>query len=92
VIKDDNHLIITSCVIEKTSLQKVDLKTWESPTKTKVCLKRLLKKLAKDGITSVLVEPGPTLYKALKKQGLIDELIIFRSTKKMGQGISMKLN
>ncbi|MFH0838062.1 MAG: bifunctional diaminohydroxyphosphoribosylaminopyrimidine deaminase/5-amino-6-(5-phosphoribosylamino)uracil reductase RibD [Patescibacteria group bacterium] len=44
----------------------------------------LFRQLAARGITSVLVEPGPTLYASLKKAGLIDELIVLKGSKKIG--------
>jgi len=53
----------------------------------KISLKKLFSDLAKRGISSVLVEPGPTLYKVLKKLKLIDELIVFTGKKKIGDGI-----
>lgn len=91
VLKDDNVLIATSSAISKSRLQKMGVSAWESPTKTKVCLKRLLKYLGRQGITSVLVEPGPTLYQSLKKQGLIDELIVYKSKKKLISGLAFHL-
>ena len=57
----------------------------------KTTLKKLFKKLAKKGISSILVEPGPTLFKLLKKQNLIDELIIFVGKKKIKEGLPITL-
>ena len=54
-------------------------------------LKTLFRQLSKMGITSVLVEPGPTLYKALKETGLIDELIVLKGRKKIGKGLTIKI-
>lgn len=54
--------------------------------------KTLFRQLATDGIASVLVEPGPTLYAALKKTGLIDELIVLKGKKKIHHGIGMDLH
>ena len=51
-----------------------------------VDLEKLFKDLAQQGISSILVEPGPTLYASLKKLKLIDELIVFRGKKKIGPG------
>ncbi len=56
-----------------------------------VNLKKLMKNLAKEGISSVFVEPGPTLYRSLKKAGLIDELVVFRGKKIIGQGLPLVL-
>jgi len=52
---------------------------------------KVFKQLAKQNISSVLVEPGPTLYQLLKKQGLIDELIVLRGKKKIKKGIKIAL-
>jgi diaminohydroxyphosphoribosylaminopyrimidine deaminase/5-amino-6-(5-phosphoribosylamino)uracil reductase len=56
-----------------------------------ITLKKLFRELAKKGISSVFVEPGPTLYQSLKKQKLIDELIVFKGKKKIKQGLQIKL-
>jgi len=56
-----------------------------------ITLKKLFDQLAKQGITSVLVEPGPTLYQSLKKQRLIDELIIFKGKKRIKDGLKIAL-
>jgi len=57
----------------------------------KTTLKQLFSDLAKQGISSILVEPGPTLYRVLKKEKLIDELIIFSGEKKIKEGIKITL-
>lgn len=57
----------------------------------KTSLKTLFRKLAKDGISSVLVEPGPTLYASLRKAGLIDELIVIKGKKKIKVGLPLKI-
>lgn len=57
----------------------------------RVKLSTLFKTLAQKGIASVLVEPGPTLYRLLKKEGLIDELIVLRGRKKLGEGVKIEL-
>lgn len=57
----------------------------------RVSLKKLFKDLAGQGISSVLVEPGPTLYKVLKKLDLIDELIVFTGKKKIGDGLKIDM-
>ena len=57
----------------------------------KTPLKTIFGQLANDGISSVLVEPGPTLYTSLKKSGLIDELIVLRGKRKICSGITIKI-
>jgi len=59
--------------------------------KGRVNLKKLMKTLANDGIASVLVEPGPTLYHSLQRANLIDELIILKGKKKLGKGLKIHL-
>jgi len=54
-------------------------------------LKKVLRHLAGEGISSVLIEPGPTLYQSLKKQKLIDELIVLKSKKKIKEGLRISL-
>ncbi len=90
VLKNQNYLIATTSVSEQ-ALDHLRIRVWVSPTKTHICLQRLLKYLAKEGISSVLVEPGPTLYKSLKKQNLIDELMVYQSNKKLTKGLSIDL-
>ncbi len=54
-------------------------------------LKKTLKHLANIGISSVLVEPGPTLYRSFKKAKLIDELVVFRGRGKIKEGLRINL-
>ena len=94
IFKDKNVLIATSKMADKMKIEKCKMKNypiWVSPTKNYVCLRHLLKFLAQNGISSVLVEPGPTLYKVLKKLKLIDELVVFTGKRKIGDGIKRKL-
>lgn len=95
VLKDKNVLVVTTLSSESKDrylhLRKMGVNIWVSPTKKHVCFRRLFKYLASLDISSVLVEPGPTLYKALKKQNKIDELIIFRGTKKLKEGLKIDL-
>ena len=97
VLRDGNYLI---AVAEKSKIENLPQgqgkrksnfakNVWISPTKKQVSLKKLLKHLAEIGISSVLVEAGPTLYRSLKKQGLIDELIVYRGQKKLGKGLRL---
>lgn len=86
VLKDGNYLIATT----KKSGHR-GLNVWVSPTQKQVSLKKLFRHLANNGISSVLVEPGPTLYDSLKKQGLIDELVVYRGKKKLREGLKIGL-
>ena len=92
VLKDQNILIATTKFADLKKikiLKKKNIAIWQSPTKTHVSLKKLFNYLANRGISSVLVEPGPILYQSLKKQQLIDELIIFTGKKKIKEGLSI---
>lgn len=84
-LRDPNYLIVT-CVRRPPK----HLRTWVSSGK-QVNLQMLFRELARRGISSVLVEPGPTLYRSLKKACLIDELIVMISKKRLKQGISFVL-
>lgn len=77
--------------IRAERLKSIGIKVWVSPSKEEVSLKKLFDYLAKQGISSVLVEPGPTLYRSLKGQGLIDERIVYRSKKKFKKGLRIDL-
>jgi diaminohydroxyphosphoribosylaminopyrimidine deaminase / 5-amino-6-(5-phosphoribosylamino)uracil reductase len=52
-------------------------------------LKDALKKVAKSGISSVLVEGGAFTFTEFLKQKFVDEMLIFTSPKIMGKGISV---
>lgn len=57
----------------------------------RISLKTLFGQLAKRGISSMLIEPGPTLYKALKKERQIDQLIVLKGKKKIKVGLPLKI-
>lgn len=52
-----------------------------------VNLKEMFEKLRKEGVSSVIVEGGPTLLKSLIKEGLYDEIRIETAPMKLGQGL-----
>ena len=58
---------------------------------TRSVFQTLFRQLGQKGIASVLVEPGPTLYTELKKNGLIDELIVLKGKKKIKVGLPLKI-
>ena len=90
VLKNPKALIATTKsaeLIRTKRLKDIGIKVWISPSKEQVSLTKLFNYLAKQEISSVLVEPGPTLYRSLKKQGLIDELIVYRSKEKLREGL-----
>ncbi len=49
------------------------------------------KYIANQNISSVLVEPGPTLYQVLNEAELIDELIVLKGEVKLGQGLKIEI-
>lgn len=92
VLKGGNYLIATIQRYNDTTIQQgKNLNIWISPTKKQVSLKKLFRHLADIGISSVLVEPGPTLYKSLMKQGLVDEIVVYVSEKELGKGMRIEL-
>lgn len=102
VFKDSNVLLATrkwtsstpcpSSVQHKLKgFQEKGIQVWESPGKGEIDLKALLTHLAEQGIASVLVEPGPTLYRSLKAAGLIDEWIVLRGERKLKEGLRIEI-
>lgn len=47
--------------------------------------------IAQQNISSVFVEPGPTLYQVLKEAALIDNLIVIRSSTVLGEGLPISI-
>lgn len=63
------------------------------PTDTRVIgydaqsgLDSALRALAAEGLNSILVEPGPRLFRSLWDQGLIDELVVISAGQVLGEG------
>lgn len=54
----------------------------------KISIKSVLKVLAKQKITSILVEGGGEIFNQFMKKSLFDEIIILQSPKILGRGIS----
>lgn len=82
VLRNSNHLIAT---LRHSAPRGTNI--WTSPGKGSIDLKALFKELGQRGISSVLVEPGPTLYRSLKSLNVVDELIVLIGKKKMTKGI-----
>ncbi len=57
-------------------------------SKGKLDLKSVLKKLAKEKISSVLVEGGSRVFNSFIKQNLFDEILLFVCPKIFGKGLS----
>ncbi len=100
VLKDKNVLIATTCLTKqkncpssvqekKLKLQENGFNIWESEGLKRVDLNGLFVYLAQKGISSALVEPGPTLYASLKKEQLIDELIVLKGKKNLEKGLKI---
>ncbi len=89
VFKDSNVLVATCASLGSArarEFKKNGIRLWHSPGQ-RVDLKKLLRHLASLGISSVLAEPGPTLYGVLKKARLIDRLEVMRGRKRLHQGL-----
>jgi diaminohydroxyphosphoribosylaminopyrimidine deaminase/5-amino-6-(5-phosphoribosylamino)uracil reductase len=54
----------------------------------RVSIRDLMKKMACDGITSVLVEGGSSIFTSFIKSGEMDRLIVFTSPKLFGTGLA----
>jgi diaminohydroxyphosphoribosylaminopyrimidine deaminase/5-amino-6-(5-phosphoribosylamino)uracil reductase len=93
VFRDDNYLIATTRRHDDTTTRHAmtNSKVWVSPTEKHISLKKLFRHLADIGISSVLAETGPTIYSSIKKDGLIDELIVYRSKKRLKKGLRLHL-
>ena len=94
VFKDNNYLLAVTKQCAVRSAQCADRlnfiqNIWVSPTKKLISLKKLFRHLADIGISSILAETGPTIYDSLKNEGLIDELIVYKSNKKIGNGLTV---
>jgi diaminohydroxyphosphoribosylaminopyrimidine deaminase/5-amino-6-(5-phosphoribosylamino)uracil reductase len=61
---------------------------WQLPADRwgRVDLSKLLKRLGKKGITSVLVEGGRRVFTALLRMGAVDKLLVFISPRLLGAG------
>lgn len=88
VTKNKNFLIATT---KKTSSRKIknwnQENIWISPTEKKVSLKKLLKFLGSQGISSILVEGGRTVIDNFFTEKLIDEIYMFISSKEIESGL-----
>lgn len=94
VLKDDNHLIIVTKdadVRQVVHYQKQGINLWICPVNGQVDLPMTFEYLASQGISSLLIEPGPTFYQAIKKTGLIDKLFIYWSNDVRGEGLKVDL-
>jgi diaminohydroxyphosphoribosylaminopyrimidine deaminase/5-amino-6-(5-phosphoribosylamino)uracil reductase len=90
--KDKKTIVLTSA---NTSYLKIKKYVTGSvnviPCRTKngiIDLKDGMKKLAKFGIASIMVEGGAATYDSFLKQKTVDEVIIFIAPKVMGKGIT----
>jgi len=51
-------------------------------------LKKKLEKLGQQGISSILVEGGPTIWDSFMKENLVDQIIVYTANKYFGSGIA----
>ncbi len=86
VLQDANVTIVTTNLANKQKkklLEKKRVVVW-TIGKNKINLKKLLKKLGKFGITSLLVEGGAKTHKEFLKSKLINKFYLFISTRTLG--------
>ena len=89
----ENTIIFTSNSVserktEKLSKKGVRIFKLKTIGKNKIRIKSILKVLAKQKITSVLVEGGAQIFTQFFEQNLLNEIIVLQSPKILGRGIS----
>ena len=93
-LSDPEKTIIATTVrapaARKAALERIGARVWTLRTDRHgmVSLRDLLKKMAGDGITSVLVEGGSSIFTSFIKAGELDRMIVFTSPKLLGTGLS----
>ena len=94
-IKDDKKTFLVTSVDNKVKERKIE-KFKETGTEIifvkknkngRLDLLSLMKKLSKQGISSVLVEGGGKTFSSFLKQDLFDDILLFISPKILGEGI-----
>lgn len=72
-------------------LQECDVTVWviEDNQKGMVDLTRLWKRMAEEGISSVLVEGGKTVFTSVLRTGEVDRVVVFIAPKFFGKGIEV---
>lgn len=70
-------------------LARAGAEVWRLPARRdgRVALPALARRLAREGITSVLVEGGPTLHGALLRARLADELVLYVAPMVVAEGL-----
>ncbi len=74
----------------RTELERTGARVWvlRKDRTGRVSLRDLMKKMAGDGITSVLVEGGSSIFTSFIQSGDMDRMIVFTSPKFFGTGLS----
>jgi diaminohydroxyphosphoribosylaminopyrimidine deaminase / 5-amino-6-(5-phosphoribosylamino)uracil reductase len=65
-------------------LSAAGAEVWRLPGRRRVDLSELARRLAAEGMTSVLVEGGPTVHASMLEAGLVDELCLFLAPSVLG--------
>jgi len=92
---DKNLFVITSktSVVKKRKIKKLQSKgvqvIFVKEEKGRLNLKSALKELAKNKITSVLVEGGSEIFTSFIRQNLFDDIFLFISPKLLGSGLPL---
>lgn len=87
--------MVDAIMVGKNTLEidhpRLDCRLWPGKAPRRVMpshdLKQQMHELYKDGITSLMVEGGPTLLQSFIDAGLYDDLRIETSAKKLGKGL-----
>ena len=69
--------------LEKLGVEVVEL---ESNSNKRLDLNQILTKLARKGLSRILVEGGAEIYSSFLEANLVDEIMIYRSPKIIGLG------
>ncbi len=88
-VRAPGHTLIATTPIapsaRRAALIRAGAEVWnDEGTSERVDLRRLLVHLAHRGVTSILIEGGPTLIGAFRDEGLIDEFRIYTAPRVLG--------
>ena len=95
-LKNEQDIFIVTSIDSKKKVKKIDtlekvgakILFVKRDYKGNLNLKSILKKLAKEKITSVLVEGGSKVFNSFINQKLFDEILLFVCPKIFGKGLS----
>ncbi len=92
VLADKNVIVVCAKGVDRKKIKRLQKKCGAIVIAPKhkdghLILKPFLAKLAQAGVDHVLLEGGPRLANSMLKQGLVDEMVLFRTPKKIGRNM-----